>query len=116
MAQLLVWVVKSRVLPYILAIALILGVGFWIRHNGYLAGVSDTTAEYEAKIAEEKSRVQKANQAAQEKARKVENELRTMLSEKNAKISVLLQQASKDPDADRGSIGISGVRRINQIR
>ena len=109
-------VVLRKFLPYILTLAVILGMGFWIHRSGYQSGVDATTRMYEHRIQEERERLLAANQAAQEAARKKEAELQRLLSERNDTIRVLMQEAFNDPNAGNVAIGADSVRRIDRIR
>jgi Tfp pilus assembly protein PilO len=104
-------IVMIRFLPYVVFIVLILSVGWW----GYSLGVDDTVQRYEVKIQEERKRQQSANEAALEHAKESEAELRRLLSERNATIRILMQDAQADPNADRPSVSSDGVRRINRV-
>lgn len=112
----LAWVVLRRVLPYIIGIIVILGVGYWIHQSGYRSGVDVTTRMYEQKIQEERERLLAANNAAQEEARKRLASLQQSLSERNDTIRLLMQEAYSDPAAGNSAFSADSVRRINRIR
>ncbi len=112
----LLGVVFRRLLPYILGAILILGVGCWIFNTGYSSGVDDTVREYEVKIQKERERQQSANETALENSKKREAELHRLLSERNATIRLLMQEGFEDPNANRPSISVDGVQRLNRIR
>ena len=108
-------VVLTRVLPYGVLIAALVGAYFYITTVAYNNGVDDTVLRYEAAIQEERERLDAANNKAAEEARRKEVELNKLLRERNATISELMQDALSDPDAARPAISIDGVRRIDRI-
>ena len=112
----LLGVVLKRLLPYILAIVVILGMGYWIYNSGYRRGVDVTTLTYEQSIQEERERQLVANLAAQEAAKEKEAELQRRLSERNDTIRSLMQEAFDDPDSGNIAIGVDSVRRIGKIQ
>jgi len=109
-------VALSRVLPYILAILLVVGVGLYISWSSYNRGVEDTTQRYEILAAEERDRLNAANQSALRKSNEKIEELEEFLKEKNAEILDLQIKAGEDVDADRPAINSGSVQRINRIR
>ena len=110
------WVVLRRLLPYILVIIVILGMGYWIYRSGYNRGVDVTTLAYEQSIQEERERQLAANLAAQEAAREKEAELQRRLSERNDTIRDLMQEAFNDPNSGNTALGADSVRRIDRIK
>lgn len=110
------WVVIKRLLPYVLGIIVILGMGYWIYDSGYDRGVDVTTLAYEQSIQEERERQLAANLAAQEAARQKEAELQRRLSERNDTIRDLMQEAFNDPNSGNTSLGVDSVRRIGKIQ
>lgn len=112
----LLMVVLRRYLPYILALAVILGMGFWIHGKGYRSGVAETVAKYEQQIQKERERLVAANKAALDSAKQREAELRKLLSERNVTVRQLLQEAVSDPGAGNVAVSADSVRRINRIR
>lgn len=108
-------VVLKNILPYIIGGAMILGVGWWIFHSGYTSGVDDTVQKYEVKIQEERQRQQSANEDALKLAKESEANLRRLLSERNATIRILMQEAFTDPNATRPAVGADSVLRIDRI-
>ena len=108
-------VVLMRLLPYAVLIAALVGAYFYVSSVAYNNGVEDTTLKYENAIKNERERLQVANEAATQEARRKEVELNILLRERNATISQLLQDSLSDPLASRPSIFIDGVRRIDRI-
>lgn len=102
-------------MPYILGCALILGMGWWIFHSGYSKGVDDTVQKYEVKIQVERERQRSANRDALVKAQEGEANLRRLLSERNATIKILTEEADKDPNASRPAVSANSVRRIDRV-
>lgn len=110
----LVFVLK-KLLPYIVVTMVIIGVGWWLHHSGYESGRDDMAAEYEQQIAQERRRVQAANDAALEAARKVEQKLRSDLGARNEIIRRLSQEARDAPGSDVESFDVDSVRRLNEV-
>ena len=102
--------------PYAAGIFAIGVIVYLIDDRAFNSGVRQTVERYEAAMNAEKERLQEANREALEEAKKRERELEKQLEARNEEIKSILEEGRNDPDADRGSIGLDGVRRIDRIR
>ena len=109
-------VVLRPLLPYIIRLIVILGMGFWIHSLGYRSGVDDTTVLYESKIQRERERLQAANEAALENAKIIVEQLRSQLSSRNETIRLLSIEAMSSPGSGDQCIDVDGVRRLNNLK
>ena len=109
-------VVLRPLLPYIIRLIVILGMGFWIHSVGYQSGVDGTTALYESKIQRERERLQAANEEALKNARIAVEQLQSQLSSRNEAIRLLSIEAMSSTGSGDRCIDADGVRRLNRLR
>ena len=109
-------VVFDKVLPYLLALVVLLVAGWLFYDYAYDRGVEVTEIKYQKIIAKEQGRIEQANADALAEAMKRQRAYEVLIGERDAKISILQKQAAEDPDADRIAIGVDSVRRINSVR
>ena len=109
-------VVLRPLLPYIMGLLVILGMGFWIHSVGYRSGVDDTTVLYESKIQRERERLQAANEEALKNARIAVEQLQSQLSSRNEAIRLLSIEAMSSTGSGDRCIDADGVRRLNRLR
>lgn len=110
------------------AVVLAVGFGLKLAHDHvYDSGYAAASLKYEAQIAAEKLAAAVANEEerrrqvlANEAAKKREAQAIAEIERQDAQISELRKElrreAEKDPDSGKPSIGLGGVRRIDQIR
>jgi len=97
-----------------LAVAVILGVsGWYINDRAYNRGFAEADAAWVIKVNAEIERQVKANDAAWAAAQEQIARLNEAKEVRDATIERLNAEALADPDADRESIGLDGVRRLN---
>ena len=103
-------------LPYIAVILVMIAFVLYNRWVAYNNGVDDTVEKYEIVIEEERQRIEEINATTLEEARRKIEDLREKIGERDETVRELREQARQDPNADRPSISIDGVRRLNRIR
>ncbi len=100
-----------RFWPYIAGISAILFAIWFIYDKGYDAGIT----YIEKQIEKETERQREANELAQIEAKVMEIKLRAQIDELEEKGRRHVNQAAKDPTADRACISGAGVQRLNRI-
>ena len=104
-----------RFLPYVLGLASISAVVWFIYDSGFDKGVEKTKIQYEEVIKKERKRVETANKEALDKARQNIENLEARLEVRNAQIRQIVSEAAQDPAATNDAISSSSVSRINRI-
>lgn len=105
------------------AVVVLWGVYTYIDHQGYQraavayeAKIVGIHADYAATALAEVQRQAMANNAAKALEASRIAELQAANSELETRIKELADEADRDPDAGRATLGAAGVRRINSIR
>ena len=109
-------VALARLLPYLLAVLAVVGIGWLIYDKGYDRGVNITEQKYQTAIEEERHRQIEANDEALQAAMERQRELERLLEERDAEIADILREAEEDPDAGRRAINSDSGQRINRVR
>lgn len=108
-------VALAKVLPYLLGALVIVGMIWFIYDTGHDRGVEVTERKYQVLIIKERTRIQKANQAALDTARQTELTLREELGARNETIKQISLSAARDKDALRRALNADSVLRIDRI-
>ena len=110
------YIANSSALRYILgclvAAALLYGFHVW----SFRQGEASKDAEYQVVIQEERARQAKAKREAEADAKERIDRLEAVIAQRNTELERLRNEASQDPNADRTSLGLDSVRRLNRAR
>lgn len=107
------WV--KKLLPYVLAAALVLGGLWYVDHRAYQRGFATAEAAQEAEAAAEAIRLADANKRAIQDALRTIDRLTSEKETRDAQIADLLREGATDPGAGSTAFSPGSVRRLNSI-
>lgn len=105
----------TKLLPYVLAAAAVVGGVWFIDHRAHQRGYDAAVAAQEAAAAAEAIRVADANRRAIQDAMRSIDRLTTEKETRDAQIADLLREGAADPTAGSIALPPSSVRRLNSV-